>query len=104
MIGQQLRDHVTIASSTTGSTRPEDMTVRAHVYTVSGSNPFEPNRPGLMVTELRCIIEPTMREIQPATDIVTHHGTEYWIEGPPMGRYRHGKLHHWTLNLVRTTG
>lgn len=100
----QLHDRVTIRSTLTGSGRPEDMTVRAHVYTVSGTNPAEPNRPDLMVTTLRVIVGPTPRPVVATSDVVEHHGTAYRIDGPPMGRYRRGKLHHWTINLERTTG
>lgn len=104
MITQQLRDTVTIRSERTGSARPEDMTVPAHVYTVSGANPREPNRPALMVASLRAIVGPTPRPVDPSQDRVVHHGTVYRIDGPPMGRYRHGKIHHWTIELVRATG
>lgn len=104
MIGAQLKDTVTIRSERTGSDRPDDMTLRAHVYTVSGSNPREPNRPGLLVESLRAIVGPPPRPISPAEDLVEHHGTVYQITGPPMGRYRNGRLHHWTIELERTTG
>lgn len=100
----QLRDRVTITSTVVGSGRPEDVTVRAHVYTVSGTAPWEANRPGLLVDELRVMIGPLDRELDPLTDRVIHHGTTYPMNGRPMGRYRHGRLHHWTINLERTTG
>lgn len=102
MIGQQLRDRVTITSSIAGAERPEDMTVPAHVYTISGNNPREPDRLYLMVSVLRAIIAPTPRPIDPVSDTVTHQGTAYRIDGPPLGRYRNGRIHHWTLNLERT--
>lgn len=104
MIGTQLKDTVTVRSQIAGSGRPEDMTLRAHVYTISGSNPREPNRPGLLVSALRVIVGPTPRPIDPVEDRVEHHGIVYWIAGPPMGRYRNGRLHHWTVELERTTG
>ena len=100
----QLHDTITITSTLTGSGRPEDMTVRAHVYTLSGENPAEPNRPYLMVSQLRAMVAPLPREVDPAYDRVVHHGTTYKIDGPPMGRYRRGKVHHWTINLERITG
>lgn len=99
-----LHDKVTITSTLTGSKRPDDMTVPAHVYTVSGSNPREPLRLGLMVSELRAMVGPLPRQIEPGTDRVIHHGQEYRVDGPPMGRYRRGRLHHWTINLRRATG
>lgn len=100
-----LRDEVTVRSRLTGSSRPDDMTVPAHVYTLSGSNPAEPNRPGLMVHALRAIIGPDVpRPVDPAADDVIHKGTVYRIDGPPMGRYQRGELHHWTINLERITG
>lgn len=100
-----LWDEVTVRSRLTGSERPDDMTVPAHVYTVSGSNPAEPNRPGLMVHVLRAIIGPgAPRAVEPANDDVIHDGTAYRVDGPPMGRYRRGRLHHWTINLERVTG
>lgn len=104
MIGTQLRDRVTIRSELSGSGRPEDMTVRAHVHTVSGANPRQANRPGLMIQELRVIVGPTPRPVDPVNDRIVHHGTEYRIDGPPMGRYRNGTIHHWTINLERSTG
>ena len=100
-----LWDEVTVRSRLTGANRPPDMTVPAHVYTVSGSNPWEPNRPGIMVHELRAVIGPDApRAVDPANDDVIHKGTPYRVNGPPMGRYRRGRLHHWTINLERTTG
>lgn len=104
MIPGQLHDQITVTSSTVGPDRPDDMTVPAHVYTMSGVNPAERNRPGLLVASLRAIIGPTPRAVDPIDDRVIHHGTEYRIDGPPMGRYRRGKLHHWTINLERVTG
>ena len=100
----QLHDRVTITSTLTGTARPEDVTVRAHVYTVSGTAPYEANRPGLLVDTLRVIIGPLDRELDPLTDRVIHRGTTYPMDGRPMGRYRRGKLHHWTINVERTTG
>ncbi len=100
----QLHDRVTITSQRTDSDRPEDMTVPAHVYTLSGENPREPDRPYLMVSVLRAIVGPLPREVEPSQDRLVHHGTEYRIDGPPMGRYRRGRLHHWTINLERITG
>lgn len=100
-----LWDEVTVRSRLTGGERPDDMTVPAHVYTVSGSNPTEPNRPGLMVHVLRAIIGPDApRAVEPANDDVIHDGTTYRVDGPPMGRHRRGRLHHWTINLERVTG
>lgn len=100
----RLPDRVTIRSTLTGDGRPEDQTVRAHVFTLSGTAPTEANRPFVLVASLRCIIGPGAREVSPSTDRIIHHGTEYRVDGPPMGRYRAGKLHHWTLNLERITG
>lgn len=100
----QLHDRVTITSTITGSARPEDVTVRAHVYTVSGTAPYEANRPGLLVDSLRVIIGPLARPLDPITDRVIHRGITYPMDGRPMGRYRRGRLHHWTINLERTTG
>ena len=100
-----LWDQVTVRSRLSGGGRPDDMTVPAHVYTVSGSNPTEPNRPGLIVDVLRVIIGPDApRAVDPVNDDVIHKGTAYRIGGPPMGRYRRGRLHHWTINLERITG
>ena len=100
-----LWDEVTVRSRLTGAERPDDMTVPAHVYTVSGSNPFEPNRPGIMVHVLRAIIgADAPRAVDPVNDDVVHKGTTYRVDGPPMGRYRRGRLHHWTSNRERTTG
>ena len=100
-----LWDRVTITSRLTGSERPADMTVPAHVYTVSGTNPWEPNRPGVMVHSLRAMVGPDLpRPVDPTSDDVVHKGTAYRLDGPPMGRYKRGALHHWTLNLERTTG
>lgn len=104
MIRQQLRDRVTITSTLTGEGRPEDQTVRAHVFTLSGTAPTEATRPFALVAALRCIIGPEAREVDPNRDRIVHHGTEYRVDGPPMGRYRNGKIHHWTLNLERITG
>lgn len=105
MIRGQLHDSITIRSTVPeGPSRPEDMTVPAHVYTLSGANPREPDRPFLMVSSLRAIVGPLPRELDPAYDRVDHHGTEYRIDGPAMGRYRRGRLHHWTMNLERITG
>ena len=100
----QLHDTITITSTLAGGGRPEDMTVRAHVYTLSGANPAEPNRPALMVSQLRAMVAPLPRELDTFYDRVEHHGTEYRIDGPAMGRYRRGRLHHWTISLERTTG
>lgn len=100
-----LWDEVTVSSRLAGAGRPDDMTVPAHVYTVSGSNPADPNRPGILVHQLRAIIgSAAPRAIDPVNDDVIHKGTAYRMDGPPMGRYRRGRLHHWTLNLERTTG
>ena len=100
-----LWDQVTVRSRISGGGRPDDMIVPAHVYTVSGSNPTEPNRPGLIVDVLRVIIGPDApRAVDPVNDDVIHRGTTYRIGGPPMGRYRRGRLHHWTINLERITG
>ena len=99
-----LHDRVTITSTLTGDGRPDDMTVPAHVHTVSATGDYTTTRPGAMVQQLRVIIGATPRPIAPATDQVVHHGTTYRIDGPPMGRYRRGRLHHWTINLERTTG
>ena len=99
-----LHDKVTITSTRTGAERPDDMTVPAHVHTVSATGDYTTTRPGAMVQQLRVIIGPTPRAIAPATDRVVHHGTTYRIDGPPMGRYRRGRLHHWTINLERKTG
>ncbi len=96
-----LHDSITISSSLTGTGRPADVTVPAHVYTLSGANSDDPFKPFLTVSVLRAIVGPTPRPIEPATDEVVHHGTTYRIDGPPMGRYRRGKLHHWTINLER---
>lgn len=100
----QLHDSITVRSTRVGSGRPDDMTVPAHVYTVSGSNPREPLRLGLMVSELRAMVGPLPRQIEPGTDRIVHDGLEYHVDGPPMGRYRRGRLHHWTINLRRATG
>lgn len=100
----QLHDRVTIRSTLTGPARPADMTVRAHVYWVSAATPWEPNRPGLIVDSLRAILAPLPRDLEFTTDRVTHHGTEYRINGSPMVRYRRGKVHHVTINLERTDG
>lgn len=100
-----LRDEVTISSRLSGSGRPDDITVPAHVFTVSGSNPYEPNRPGLLVEVLRVIVGPDMpRAVDWTSDDVAHKGTTYRMNGAPMGRYQHGRLHHWTINLERMTG
>ena len=100
-----LWDQVTVRSRLTGAERPDDMTVPAHVYTVSGTNPEYPYRPGMMVHSLRAIIGPdTPRAVDPVNDDVIHKGTTYRIDGPPMGRYRRGQVHHWTINLERITG
>lgn len=100
-----LWDALTVSSRLTGSGRPADMTVSAHVFTVSGSNPFEPNRPGLMIEVLRAILAPDLpRAIDWTSDDVVHKGTTYRVDGPPMGRYQHGRLHHWTINLKRSDG
>lgn len=100
----RLHDEVTIVSTLTGSARPADLTVRAHVYWVSGAAPYERNRPGLLVDALRVIVGPLPRELNPTSDRVMHHGIEYNIDGRPMVRYRRGKVHHLTINLERTTG
>ena len=50
------------------------------------------------------MVAPLPREVDPYYDRVVHHGTTYKIDGPPMGRYRRGKVHHWTINLERITG
>lgn len=99
-----LHDRVTISSTLTGGARPPDVTVKAHVYSVSGAAPYEPNRPGLLVDSLRVIVGPDVRELDPITDRVIHRGTTYPMDGRPMARYRRGRLHHWTINLERTTG
>lgn len=100
-----LWDQVTVRSRLTGDQRPEDMTVPAHVYTLSGSNPAEPNRLDMLVHVLRAIIGPDApRAVDPVNDDVIHQGTAYRVDGPPMGRYRRGRLHHWTINLERITG
>lgn len=100
-----LWDQVTVRSRREDAGRPADMTVPAHVYTVSGTNPREPDRLSMMVHELRAIIGPDLpRPIDPASDDVVHQGTAYRVNGPPMGRYRRGVLHHWTVNLERITG
>src|SRR5699024_5861838 len=100
-----LWDEVTVRSRLTGDQRPDDMTVPAHVYTVSGTNPEYPYRPGMMVHSLRAIIGPdTPRAVDPVNDDVIHKGTAYRIDGPPMGRYRRGQVHHWTINPERITG
>lgn len=106
MIRAQLRDRVDIRSKLTGSSRPEDMAdVRAHVFTLTGAEgSSDPTRPYLLVESLRMIVGPTARPIDPVNDVVTHHGTDYSPDGPPMGRYRNGRIHHWTVNLRRTTG
>lgn len=100
----QLHERVTIRSKLSGPGRPEDVTVRAHVYSVSGTAPSEPNRPGLLVDSLRVIIGPLGRELDPINDQVVHRGITYPMDGRPMGRYQRGKLHHWTINLERVTG
>lgn len=106
MIGRQLRDRVSVRSTLTGSERPDDMDgIPAMVFTIDASNPMEPNRPGLLVTRLRAMLPGTLpRPVDPNNDRVTHDGREYRLDGEPMGRYRRGKIHHWTLNLERTTG
>lgn len=100
----QLHDSVTIVSTLTGAERPDDMTVPAHVHTVSASGDYSAIVPGALVHQLRAMVGPTPRPITPATDHVVHHGRTYRIDGPPMGRYRRGRLHHWTLNLERFSG
>src|SRR5699024_11256652 len=56
--GMMLWDEVTVRSRLTGDQRPDDMTVPAHVYTVSGTNPAYPHRPGMMGHSLRASIGP----------------------------------------------
>lgn len=99
----QLHDRVTITSTLTGSDRPGDVTVRAHVYTVSSVNPDEDMSVGYLVEQLRAIIGPPPRELDPNTDRVVHRGVTYPMDGRPMARYRRGKLHHLTINLERTS-
>lgn len=101
----QLRDEVTIRSRRTGPGGTDDMTLRAHVYSVDGVNPTEPNRPGLLVTQLRVLVPGKLeRPLDASQDDVIHHGTVYRMDGPPMGRYRRGKVHHWTIKLERVDG
>lgn len=101
----QLHDTVTIRSKKIGSGRPEDMTLPAHVYSVDGANPTQANRPGLLVTQLRALIPGKLaRPLDAVNDQVVHHGTVYNMDGPPLGRYRRGKVHHWTINLERVDG
>lgn len=104
MIGAQLRDSITIRSSLTGTGRPADMTVPAHVYTLSSANPRDSQRLYIEVTTLRAIVGPLPRPVDSSNDRVVHRGTEYKMDGPPLGRYRRGRLHHWTINLERITG
>lgn len=100
-----LWDQVTVRSRLTGDGRPDDMTVAAHVYTLSGANPAEANRLDMLVHVLRAIIGPDApRAVDPVNDDVIHQGITYRVDGPPMGRYRRGRLHHWTINLERITG
>lgn len=101
----QLQDTVTIRSRSTGTGRPEDMTVPAHVYSVDGANPTLANRPGLLVTQLRALIPGNLsRPLDASNDDVVHHGTAYKMDGPALARYRRGKVHHWTINLENVTG
>lgn len=99
-----LHDQITIVSTKVGGDRPDDMTVPAHVYAVSGTSPRDQNRPGILVTELRAMTGPLPRPIDAPNDDVQHHGDTYRIDGPPLGRYRRGRLHHWTITLERVTG
>src|SRR5699024_7984037 len=103
--GMMLWDEVTVRSRLTGDQRPDDMTVPAHVYTVSGTNPEYPYRPGMMVHSLRATIGPDPpAAVARANDDKTQGGPAPRIDGPPMGRYRRGQVHHWTINLERITG
>lgn len=96
-----LHDSITISSSLTGAGRPADMTVPAHVYTLSSAKPGDSQQLYVEVTSLRAMVGPLPRPVDSINDRVTHRGTEYRIEGPPLGRYRRGRLHHWTINLER---
>lgn len=105
MIRGQLRDTITLVSTLEGSGRPEDVDLPAHVFTVSSADRAEAGRPYLVVEQLRCMIGPVPgRTPDSAYDRIVHKGTEYRIDGAPMGRYRNGKIHHWTINLERATG
>lgn len=102
-----LRDEVTFRSRliSEDATRPKDMTVPAMVYTVTGEHPLETNRPGLLVRELRAIVPGELpRPIDPVNDDCIHKGYAYRVDGPPLGRYRAGRIHHWTVNLWQSEG
>lgn len=102
MIRAQLRDTITLVSTLQGSGRPEDVEVPAHVFTVSSVDSADPLRPSLVLEKLRCMIGPVPgRTPDPAYDRIVHKGIEYKMDGAPMGRYRRGKIHHWTINLER---
>ena len=100
-----LWDQVTVRSRLTGDQRPDDMTIPAHVYTLSGANPAESNRLDMLVHALRAIIGPDApRAVDPVNDDVIHQGTTYRVDGPPLGRYRRGRRPPGPLNRERATG
>lgn len=105
MIPAQLRDRITLVSTLEGSGRPDDVDLPAHVFTVSSVDSGDSTRPHLVVEKLRCMIGPIPgRDPDTGYDRIIHKGTEYQIDGAPMGRYRNGNIHHWTINLKRATG
>lgn len=98
-----LGDQVTV-QAITGTAQPGQFDTPAYVYFAASVEQTSELAGVQAVTTMRAILPGRLpRELSTTTDRILWRGKSYRIIGEPMARMRGKNVHHWTINLERTS-